>query len=365
MTSVHPVTDVRIFSKECKSLAEAGYSVSLIAPGANCEKKDGVRIIGIFPSKKGRFFRMTITVWSVLQAALKEHAQVYHFHDPELIPVGLILRFLAKKVIYDVHEDYPLAIQSRYWLPLWIRKPVSWLFRYFENFSAKHFNIIISATPAIAGRFDSINNNSIIVQNFPLVNEFCQKGAPWKQRPNAVIYVGGIDILRGIREMIKGLEITQKEIDAKLILVGAFSPESLQEEIQALPGWKHAEYKGIVSHKGVANLLGQVKAGLSLIHPEPRYQVSYPTKLFEYMAAGIPVIISDFVLWKEIVEGAGCGLVVDPLDPQAIANSIVYLLEHPKEAEAMGRKGIKAVEKRYNWSKEEEKLLRLYKDLLE
>ena len=367
ITSVHPVTDLRIFSKECRSLAEAGYIVSLIIPKANCEKKDGVRIIGILPFIGGRFFRMTITVWRVLQAALKEHAQVYHFHDPELIPVGLILRFLGKKVIYDVHEDYPLAIQSRYWLPLWIRKPVSWLFERFEYFSAKYFNYIVSATPAIAKRFESINDNTVIVQNFPLLEDLSitENKIPWQDRLDAVVFIGAIDILRGIREMVEAIELVQRKSNAHLILAGNFSPESLKEEIQALPGWKKVEYRGFLSPKKQAELLKLVKAGLLFYHPLPHHQVSYPTKLFGYMAAGIPVILSDFVLWKEIVEGAGCGLVVDPLDPQAIADSIVYLLEHPKEAEAMGRRGIKAVEKRYNWSKEEEKLLRLYKDLLE
>ncbi len=118
-------------------------------------------------------------------------------------------------------------------------------------------------------------------------------------------------------------------------------------------------------HKELESLLAQVKAGPVLIHPVIRYRTSYPTKLFEYMAGGIPVIASDFVLWREILEGTGCGLLVDPLDPQAIADSIVYLLEHPKEAAEMGRRGKKAVEEMYNWSKEEGKLLQLYKDLFE
>lgn len=366
ITSVHPATDVRIFIKECRSLAEVGYSVSLIAPGAKCEKKDRVRIIGISATKGGRFFRMTVTVWRVFQAALKENAHVYHFHDPELIPVGLLLRILSKKVIYDVHEDYRLNIQSRYWLPLWMRKPVSWLFELFENFSARYFSCIVSATPAIAKKFRSINENTVIIQNFPRLDELStiKNEVTWEERLDTVIYIGGIDISLGIKEIVEAIELVQRKLNTQLILAGKFSPESLIKEIQNLPGWKNVEYRGFLSHKEVIKLLKKVKAGLAVLRPEPRYLVSYATKLFEYMSLEIPVIASDFPLWRKIVEGAGCGLLVDPLDPQAIAVAIVHILKHPEEAEKMGKRGRKAVEDMYNWSNEEKKLLWLYKNLL-
>ena len=367
ITSVHPATDARIFIKECRSLAEAGYNVSLIVPGTKREKKDGVRIIGISPSKRGRFFRMTVTVGRVFQAALKENANIYHFHDPELIPVGLLFRILGKKVIYDVHEDYPLDIRSRYWLPLWMQKPVAWLLEFFENFSARYFNCIVSATPTITKKFKSINNNNVTIQNFPRLDEFStrENEVLWEDRLNAVIYIGGIDISLGIKEIVKAIELVQRKLNTKLILAGNFSPKSLKKEIQNLPGWKKVEYRGFLSRKEVADLLRQVKAGLVVRHPEPHYLVSYATKLFEYMSVGIPVIASDFPLWREIVGRAGCGLLVNPLNPQDIADSIVYLLDHTEEAEKMGKRGRKAVEETYNWSIEEKKLLRLYKYLLE
>ena len=212
ITSVHSATDVRIFTKECRSLAEAGYNVSLISPGANYENKDGVRIIGTFSSKGGRLFRMTVTVRRVFQAALKENAHVYHFHDPELIPFGLFLRILGKKVIYDVHEDYPLDIQSRYWLPFWMKSLTSWFFKRFENFSARYFNCVVSATPAIAKRFKQINNNTVTVQNFPRLNELCTpvKEIIWQDRSDAVIFAGGFDISRGIKETVEAIELAQK-----------------------------------------------------------------------------------------------------------------------------------------------------------
>lgn len=366
MTSVHPATDIRIFYKECQSLAKAGYNVSLIAPEEKSENKEGVRIIGISPSKRGRLFRMTVDVWKVFRASLKENAHVYHFHDPELIPVGLLLRILGNKVIYDIHENYPLNIQSKYWLPLWMRKPVSWLFKRFENFSARYFNCLVSAEPAVAKRFERINNNTATVQNFPLLDEFSitENAIPWQDRLDAVVYSGGIDLSYGIREMVEAIELVQRKLAAHLVLAGRFSPESLKRKIQNLPGWKNVEYRGFLSRKKLVKLLRLVKIGLVLIHPELRNRLKYPTKLFEYMAASIPVIVSDFPLWRGIVDYAGCGLLVNPFDLHAIADSIVYLLEHPEEAEAMGKRGRKAVEERYNWSNEEKKLLRVYKNLI-
>ena len=367
ITSVHSATDVRIFTKECRSLAEAGYNVSLISPGAAYENKDGIRIIGTSPSKGGRLVRMTVTVRRVFLAALKEKAHVYHFHDPELIPIGLFLRILGKKVIYDVHEDYPLDILSRYWLPFWMKSLTSWFFKRFENFSARYFNCVVSATPAIAKRFEPINNNTVTVQNFPRLNELCTPGKEilWQDRSDTVIFTGGFDISRGIKETVEAIELVQGKLKAKLILAGRFSPKSLQHDIQKLPGWKRVEYSGFVSRKKLAELLRVVKAGLDFRHPEPQYQVAYPIKIFEYMSVGIPVIIADFPLWRKIVEGAGCGLLVNPLDPQAIAKSIIYILENPEAAEEMGKRGKKAVEEIYNWPSEETKLLRAYKNLLE
>ena len=366
MTSVHPSTDIRIFFKECQSLSKAGYNVSLIAPEEESKKKGRIKIIGFHTSQRGRLFRMTVDVWKVLQASLKEDADIYHFHDPELIPAGLLLRTLRKKVIYDIHENNPLNIQSRYWLPPWMRKPISLLFKIFENFSARFFNYLVPAEPPIAEKFESINKNTVTVQNFAFWDEFSisENVIPWENRLNAVIYSGGIDFYYCIREMVEAIELVQQKFDALLVLAGRFPDESYKRKIKNLPGWKNVEYKGYLSREKLGKLFSTVKAGLVLMYPEPRIQVSYPTKLFEYMSASIPVVVSDFPLWREIVEGAGCGLMVNPLDPQAIADSIVYLLKHPEEAEEMGRKGRKAVEEHYNWSTEEKKLLRLYENLI-
>jgi glycosyltransferase involved in cell wall biosynthesis len=118
------------------------------------------------------------------------------------------------------------------------------------------------------------------------------------------------------------------------------------------------------SREQVAALLGRVQAGLVLFHPAPNNVRAQPNKLFEYMSAGVPVIASDFPLWREVVEGEGCGLLVDPFNAVEVAEAVAHILGHPEEAEAMGRRGRAAVEQRFNWAREEATLVRLYRDVL-
>jgi glycosyltransferase involved in cell wall biosynthesis len=365
LTSVHAVTDARIFLKECASLVKADYDVSLVVPLTISEEKNGIKIVGVPSSNTSRFFRLTTTMSRVCIAALRTKADIFHFHDPELIGVGLLLRFVGKKVIYDVHEDYPLEIRNRYWLPRRLQKPTSCILKFIENFSARCFDGIVAATPEIAKKFLPLNPRTVVIRNFPLLDEFLpENGILWENRRDAVISIGSIDISLGIKEIVEATGIVRRKKNAQLILAGKFAPESLQGDMQSLPGWKNVDYRGFLSREEVKKLLNQAKAGLVIRRPEVHYLVSYPTKLFEYMSSGLPVIAADFPLWRKIVEGAGCGLLVNPLDPKSIADAIIYILEHPEEAKKMGDKGREAVEQYYNWVNEEKKLLRMYEILL-
>jgi glycosyltransferase involved in cell wall biosynthesis len=365
LTSVHNPSDVRIFVKECRTLANAGYQVVLVAAGGEERVVDGVQIRTV-PKPKRRLERMTKTAWMVYRVALREKSDVYHFHDPELIPVSLLLRFRGHRVVYDIHEDVPRQVLSKHYLPTRLRKIVGGAVEILESFAARRFSALVTATPHISSRFEYLNTRVIIVQNFPLSNELAVGASevPWEQRERVVVYVGGMTAPRGIREMVTAFGLLPKDCEVELHLAGIYAPSRLRDEMKQLPGWERVRELGFLDRRGIREALGTARAGLALIHPEPRYQVAWPVKMFEYMAAGIPVIASDFPLWREIVEGAGCGVVVDPLNPRAIADAVQYLLDHPKEAEEMGRNGRRSVEDRYNWGSEERKLLALYEELL-
>ncbi len=335
-----------------------------VVPHAKDEVVDGVEIKAVSKTR-GRLSRMTRTVWEVYREALRQRADVYHFHDPELIPVGLILKARGKSVVYDIHEDTPKVLLARYYLPSFLKRVLGWLVERAENTTARVFSGLAAATPSIAERFMARNRHTVVVHNFPDVQEIAPTtDGEWNLRCRSIAYVGGIFPGRGIREVITALNLLPKELGVTLKLAGEFLPPSLKDELARLPGWSKVEVLGLIDRLGVAKALGNVQAGVVTLAPEPNHLRSMPIKLFEYMSAGIPVIASDFPLWRKIIEGAGCGLLVNPSSPRAIADAIQFVLTRPHEAEAMGRRGREAVEKYYNWESQEKKLLQLYAGLV-
>lgn len=362
LTSVHKPGDTRIFIKECKTLKNFFNEVVFIVPCEKSEIIEGIRIHAI-PFAKSRKERFLKTSRFMYKAALQEDADVYHFHDPELIPIGLLLKIKGKKVIYDVHEDVPKQILSKLWIPKALRKIVSAIMAFVEKISVKAFDGIVAATPAIGKRFPT--NKTIVVQNFPIINElFIDNNMDYNKRPNNVIYIGGISTIRGFKEMVKAMNLLPQNLNAKLFLAGSFTPASLEKELYNLPGWRSVEFLGWKKRNDIAQILNSSRIGLVVLHPTENYVESYPIKLFEYMSVGIPVIASDFPLWRKIINEAKCGLLVDPLCVEAIADAIQWLLEHPQDAEQMGRRGQEAVLKHYNWDNEAKKLIKFYKKLL-
>jgi glycosyltransferase involved in cell wall biosynthesis len=356
LTSVHPRYDTRIFVKQCVSLARAGYDVALVvADGKGHEEKDGVKILDVGVGRFGRVERMSRTVMAVYKKALRVDADIYHFHDPELIPVGLLLKALGKKVIYDVHEDVQRQNLSKPYMPAAFRKPVSLMIGALEAFSARRFDGVVTATPFINRRFLELGANAVNVNNYPLASELYIAENQWKKKEKVVCYVGGIAKFRGAFEMVDAIGKTKY----RLLLAGDFEP-GLEDKLKQMPGWRQVEELGFVDREGVKAAISRSMAGLVVLHPTINYIDALPVKMFEYMSAGIPVVASNFPLWKEIVEGNNCGICVDPLDPEEIAGAIQFIVNHPAEAEQMGKNGRRAVEERYNWDVEEEKLLRLY-----
>lgn len=365
-TTVHPRGDTRIRVKETASLAEGmGAGVALYVQDGKGPERDevsGVEVVDTGLPPRGRARRMVVGAWRMYRAVRSARPRVAHFHDPELIPVGLALKLSGIKVVYDVHEDLPRQILGKHWISLWLRRPVAGAAEAFEWLAGRAFAGVVAATPTIARRFP--DHKTVTVQNFPILAELVAPDpVPYGQRPPHFAYVGGITGIRGSREMVAATG-RMDDPACRLQLAGGFSPATHGDELAGLPGWHRVEFHGWASRPEVAAILGNVRAGLVVLHPTKNYPDAYPVKMFEYMAAGLPVIASDFPLWREIVDGAGCGLLVDPQDPAAIAQAMEWLLAHPEEAEAMGRRGREAVERQYNWAPEAEKLLALYERLL-
>lgn len=361
LTSVHPRDDIRVFLKECRSLALRGHDVTLVvADGRGDELRDGVTItdVGRSAGRLDRVFRATRWVY---RKALELDADIYHLHDPELLPVGLKLKRRGKKVVFDAHEDVPKQILGKHYLPPRVRRILSWGVAHFERYACARFDGVVTATPYIRDKFLAINPRSIDVNNFPMLGEL-ESAVSWDAKANEVCYVGSIAQIRGIKELVRAMESTHTPV--LLNLVGGFVEAQVEAEVRAYPGWNKINVLGVQDRAGVREVLGRSVAGVVTLHPISNYLDALPIKMFEYMSAGIPVIASDFDLWRTIVEGSQCGLCVNPMDPAAIASAMDYLLSHRDEAEKMGGNGRRAVLSRYNWAREEAKLIEFYDRLL-
>lgn len=362
ITSVHPRYDSRIFLKQARSLASNGYKVSIVvSDGIGNEVKDGISIFDV-GSSNNRFKRIFKATSKIYNQAKIIDADIYHLHDPELIPIGLRLKRFGKIVIFDAHEDSPEQLLTKPYLNKPTRILLSRLHSLFELLSCRHFDAIIASTPFITNKFHNINKNSININNYCILDEFEFGSFQIRDKSLYVCYIGNISDSRGIFEMINALQFVTNKV--RLLLAGKFNDVSVKSRVKAKKGWAHVDELGWLNRKEVAIVLKQSFAGLLLLHPFTNYIYSKPIKLFEYMASGIPVIASNFQLWKSIIEGNDCGICLNPLEPRAIAHAIDFLFNNPDRAEMMGNNGRIAVTRFYNWSNEEQKLLRLYHDLL-
>jgi glycosyltransferase involved in cell wall biosynthesis len=359
VTTVHTIRDPRIFHKQCRSLAALGYDVGLIACHDRPEVIEGVRIVPLDPPR-GRLDRMVRVAWSAFRAADAERADVYQLHDPELLWVGVLLRLRGRRVIYDVHEDVPKQIMSKHWIPRRARRLISRAFALVEQAYARIVDGIVAATPSIAQKFPA--GSTVVVQNFPEASFARTDGAvPLAERTDAFVYTGGLMEIQGVREMAEAFALLPDGMTGTI--AGTFRPQELQDEIAALPGWRRVRFLGQVPRTEILSAMDRARAGIVVNHPTPNYLDAYSTKMFEYMARGLPVVCSNFPLWAEIVARADCGIPVDPRDATAIAAAIRALNEDTALARRLGENGRRAVAERYNWEAELGKLERLYRQV--
>ncbi|MEW5987750.1 MAG: glycosyltransferase family 4 protein [Chloroflexota bacterium] len=355
--------DTRIFHKECRTLVAAGYRVSLVASHGRAETVGGVEMVPL-PVYSRRAARIALSPWRVFRLARALKADLYHFHDPELLPVGVLLKWTTgARVIYDAHENYAQQMAARGWMPAYLRGLVPWLVGRLEQAAVRAFDAVVCATEHIAALFPQAK--ALVVKNYPL---FDLTARPLSERPYAadncrIIYTGGWSGHRGVCEIVEALGYV-KNPDVRLSLLGRCPDPHVQERASRLPGYAKVDYYGMLPYDQLYEQLQAAAVGMVCNQPRHDYDLAQPNKLFEYMSAGLPVIASNFPLWREIVAGNQCGLMVDPTQPSAIAEAIDHLLANPETRRQMGANGRQAILTRYNWTVEGQKLVDLYDELL-
>lgn len=362
LTSVHPASDTRIAHRECASLADAGHDVVLVAAGGAEDLPPGVRLRSV-PLPRGRVQRMTATIWNVYRAALEEHADVYHFHDPELMGVGLALRLRGARVVFDVHEHIPRDIVDKHWIPVPMRRPLAWISTVALRAAHRCYSAVVAATPSIARYFPE--RRTVVVANYPRLEELGPqvRSEGFSDRPRAAVYLGAITELRGLRELLAASASSQLSPGIRIVLAGRFECEALLEKARRSPGWKNVDFSGYCSRADVAQLFSNARVGLLLLQAAGNFEESLPTKLFEYLGAGLPVVISDFMQCSRMVREYDCGIVVDSNDADAAARAISFLIDNPSIAQEMGERGRRLVTEQFQWTTEANKLKQLYAEI--
>ncbi len=372
VSTVHRGVEIRIIRKELASLAAAGYDAHAVIAATPEEVAEAASLgITIHPLQDrpgaGRLSRMTHKMYAAWRLCRQVDARIFHTHDPELIPLGLLLRLFGYRVVMDVHEDLANQILTKAWIPAALRPLVSRAARMVERIGARFLDAVVTVTPLQNPFFDDVARRIVVLYNYPLLSELPaaddETGQPTHEAGRAathVAYIGGVSRIRGINEAVEAVELA----DVKLILAGKFKTKAEREHAASLPGWNRVEELGWVDRDGISQALERSFAGLCTLHPTPNHVIALPIKMFEYMAAGIPSIVSDIPGWKPYVEQHDAGVCVDPMDPKAIAQAITYLQTHPERAAEMGRNGRRAVLEHYNWDTQGKKLDELYRDIL-
>lgn len=364
MTSAHDPEDVRIFRKECVSLAKAGYEVYLVERGETYEK-DGVHIIGVGQPDRGRLNRMTEFAKKVYEAALAVDADIYHFHDPELLPYGLKLKKKGKKVIFDSHENYSEQMKSKPYLPGWVSTMVAWGYTGFEKYAVKRLDATIYPC-TFNGKllYQGICPRVEVLDNVASLDEMYDRYIERDFQENRPIcFVGTLSQARCISEIIQAAGKT----GLPLVLAGGFSSQEYQEEcLRLMEPYGNIQWIGPVDHAKVPGLLQNASIGLCPEKNILQYNTvdNLATKSYEYMAMGLPVIVSDYSFSRKVMQEYEYGILVDPDDVDDIARAMKFLAENPDEARRMGENGRRAIKERFNWGMEEKKLLALYEDIL-
>lgn len=366
LSTAHSASDPRIFHKELLTLADAGYDVSYFVHHDRDEIRDGVQIksLGTASSRTERWTHLI----DIYRQSRHSDADLYHIHDPELLPVGICLKtWTDAKVVYDAHEDYGHVVQSRSWIPEVLRPLFQTAVPRTEVACAQHLDATVTATEWIA---DSLRQRGLpdtsVVHNFPKIANLKSESSRTSGNP-ALVYVGGLSDVRGIFDMLELIKYLRNEgRDVSLKLVGPFEDEEYRDLATTFVkenGLTEAiEFTGRVDYTDVFEHLDSAGIGLALLDTD-HYEGGIPTKMFEYMYSELPVIITDIQATDRYFSPAW-GVVVPENDTQTQATAICELLDDPERSKAMGAAGRAAVEASFCWEREERKLLELYDELL-
>lgn len=367
ISTVHPSTDVRILYRECGSLVKAGYDVHLVIPCGHCHIKDGVHLHAI-RRVKNRLLRMLFMPWVAMVVALRTKSSIYHYHDPELLFMGFVLRWIfGKKVVFDIHEAVVRSLTSKSYLPRFTRKLISLCYQIIER-------IFTTGQAIVIANKNSASDYSVktyLVQNYPLLNEEIMNLPADKKEKTEIpllIYVGVVAKVRGGSLAVDlAAKLVERGHDFQMQIIGPYTTEEYGDElkvkVESLNLQNNVLLPGHMEWTKAMKLVSKASIGLCLLLPTPNYTRCLATKIIEYMMCGTAVLCSKYDHWKPYVEGEHTGAMADPMNIDEVADICEQMLSDQDELVAMGKRGMEAVRTKYNWDTEFKVLCQCYEDL--
>ncbi len=363
LTSAHPSNDVRVFHRECSSLAKAGYDVYLIAKGES-RIENNVKVVGLGEQVRGRIYRMLKFSKQVYQKGLEVDADVYHIHDPEMLPYALKLKKLGKRVIFDSHENYSMQLASREYLPAIAKKIIGKIYHKYESYVVKRIDaVIVPCTFNGNNIFEHKAKKTVFIANYPPLGDIERyTDNSIKKEPRSFCYAGSIRYANGLTNAINVVART----GAKFLLAGKFSSEDYKKELESMPGYNNVKYYGMIQYSDVMKLYQSSQVGYYVELPIGQNSAvdTFGMKIYEYMSLGLPIVVNDSRYARRVIDKYKCGIYVDPYNVDEISSALTYLFENPNVAFEMGCNGKKAVMNDFNWETQEKKLFELYSYLV-
>lgn len=362
---MHPFNDDRIFERACKGLNSIGDKVILIATHDGDIVIDGIGILGL--KKRKGLSRRILSSFEAFRKARTVKADVFHFHDPDLIPWMLILSFLNRKVVYDVHENYESrAVKLP---PLFLRKVYAKIYRKLENMLSSGFSGLTVVTPSMKNLFRGVNKPIEVTDNVVYVSRLKDVELPAEKNKKLTIYTSGTNSkYRNCLQTIDALPHILREVpDIRMMFAGRYYPEDyrslLNKRAEDLGVSEYVSIEGMMSWEENFKRTAGAHIGCVFYEDNLNNRVTLPNRLYEYMFCGVAVLGEDFPEVRRVLEDSGAGLCVNSNSPESIAGKAIYMLKNPDVMIEMGRKGREAVLKKYNFENELMRLDQFYKKI--
>ncbi|MEM9919744.1 MAG: glycosyltransferase [Bacteroidota bacterium] len=361
---MHKWDDARIFKRATRHLSSDGQKVSYIATS---EKQQSIDGIDFYPLQvRTGWRRRLFSSREAYQVARSLKADIYHFHDPDLIPWMFLLSLQGKKVIYDIHENF---YEKFHHLSFPLKQLLSFLYSMYE-LPIRSFAGVVAVSESLRQMYAGKSRSSIVVMNVPpksTLPEVQNNG----RRERLTIYISGQQSeKRNCTQIVEALpRIKETFPEIKLQLVGRFVPESYEQTLvdkaASLGVQDNLIIEGMLPWEENFKRTAKATLGCVFYEDNPNNRVGIPNRLFEYMASGIPILAENFVELQRIVRDADCGVLVDSSNPAEIAQAALEVLSDQEKALEMGQNGRQAVIQKYNFNEELKKLESFYQQILE